>query len=140
MFRNRSELLIPAREVEPSEVQWYFFTAFYDAPVSGLALFRGEIHRFCCFEEDIPDQCVYVLHGLDPRELARELLAKRDFEESVGTHCSFDESGKPLPKIEQPEALSRDFFVRNPPTPAPSPWDAEVVAWFDRSKPSTPAR
>ena len=131
MSRNRSDVLVPALKVEPSEVRWHFIADYYDGPIAGLAFFRERIHRFCCFQEDIPDQCVYVLHELTPRELEVELLAKKNFEDSVGTHWSFDEEGKPLPPVKLSREVSEKYYEGKAPMRSPEPWDRPVVAWFD---------
>ena len=134
---SSKSILKPALQVDGKEVQWYFIADYYDAPIAGLAFFRGRVHRFCCFQEDVPEQHVYVLHALTPEELSVELLHKQRFEASVGTHWSFDEAGQPLAAIQPPAGAAQRFYDKNTPEPSPQPSDRPIVAWFDISPSNT---
>jgi hypothetical protein len=101
-YASRSTLnLAGGLRIRPSDVRWHFIAAYFDGPISGLALFRGRLHRCCCFPEDIPEQHVYVLHELTPEELKEELRVKAKFESLVGTHWSFDNKSRSLPGARQ---------------------------------------
>jgi hypothetical protein len=130
-------MLTPALKVDPSEVRWHFIADYFDAPISGLAFFRGYLHRFCCFSEDIPDHHVYALHELTPEELANELRVKERFEASVGTHWSFDKEGRPLPAVDPPAGATQKYYQETKATPSPRPSDRPIVAWFDISASSS---
>ena len=128
---SRSSILTPELRVRPDDVRWFFTADFYDGPISGLAMFRGRVCRFCCFSEDIPEQHVYVLHDLSGDELGKELRLKEKIENLVGTHFSFDEMGEPLPHVLRPQDLASRFYVEEPPRPSPEPSDSGIIAWFD---------
>jgi hypothetical protein len=130
---DRSTILTAALRVSPSDVRFHFIANYYDGPISGLAFFRGRIHRFCCFPKDIPDQHVYVLHELTPEELTEELRIKVKFETLVGTHWSFDAEGKRLPHALRSEESRQRFYDEEKPPVEVDPRDRAVVAWFDRS-------
>src|SRR4030095_432824 len=110
MSKDRDTLLANALRVSPEEVRWYFTADYYDGPISGLAIFRGRICRFCCFPEDIPSQHVYVLHELQPDELAEELRIKEKCEAYVGTHFSFDTDGKSLAHVVRSQDSWKRFY------------------------------
>lgn len=131
MSNHRSAVLVPSLEVDPAEVRWHFIADYHDGPISGLAFFRGRICRFCCFPEDIPGQHVYVLHDLTPEELAEELRDKKAFEDSVGTHWSFDEEGQPLPVVMRSAEAAKRYYEEQSLAGSPRPSDRTVVAWFD---------
>jgi hypothetical protein len=127
---DRSTILAEALRVNPSDVRWHFTADYYDGPISGLAIFRDRLYRFCCFPEDIPDHHVYVLHELTPEELTEELRIKAKFEALVGTHWSYDREGNPLPKVLR-RGDSKRFYDEEKSNPSPDPRDRPVVAWFD---------
>lgn len=134
------QLLAKDRRVAASEVKWYFISDFYDGPISGLALFRGRIVRFCCFPEDVPEQRIYVLQELTEEELAEELRVKQKFELLVGTHGCFDADGKLLPPVIRSEESQKRFFEEEGPTQTsnPHPKDRPVIGWFDSKDPGAP--
>jgi len=131
MLKDRSTILKDELRRSPSELRWHFIADYYDGPISGLAFFREQLYRFCCFPEDIPDHHVYVLHELTPDELLEELRIKTRFETLVGTHCSFDREGKPLPRVVHPKKSWRRFYDEEKMDRRADPWDRPVVAWFD---------
>jgi hypothetical protein len=131
MKRSREELLSLALQVPAQEVRWYFLSDYYDGPIAGLAIFRGQTFRFCCFQEDIPHQRVYVLQALTDAELADEKRVKSKFERMVGTHGCFDDRGELLPAFAADEALRSQFFAEEPPHETPQPYDRPVIAWFE---------
>lgn len=131
MTRDRSTILKDDLRIGPNELRWHFIADYYDGPISGLAFFREHLYRFCCFPEDIPEHHVYVLHELTPDELVEELRIKTKFEILVGTHCSFDREGKPLPRVLRPEESSKRFYDEEKIDLKVTPWDRPVVAWFD---------
>lgn len=133
MPADRSTLLTEALKVRSSDVQWYFIADYYDGPISGLALFRERLCRFCCFQEDIPEHHIYVLHELNAEELAEELCSKTKFEMLVGTHCSFDLQGIPLPRVLRSEESQKRYYGEKKPSRTVDPCDRPVVAWFDDS-------
>ena len=92
-MNHHDQWLDPSLEVHRSEVRWYFIADFYDALIFGLAHHGGRVVRFCCFQEDIPDQQIFVLHELNASELGVELRVKAKFEALVGTHWSLNEVG-----------------------------------------------
>ena len=130
MPANRSTILTEALQVKPSEVRWHFIADYYDGPISGLAFFQERLYRFCCFQEDIPEHHVYVLHELTAEELAEELRSKVKFESLVGTHYSFDREGMPLPHVLRSDELQKRFYAEEKPDRSAEPWDRPVVAWF----------
>lgn len=131
MDDDHARILTDALRVTSSDVRWYFTADFYDGPISGLALFREQLYRFCCFPEDIPHQHVYVLHELTPEELTEELGIKAKFEAFVGTHWSFDKDGKRVPRILRPSELWHNFYDEKKLDRVFDPRDRPVVAWFD---------
>lgn len=134
MLPQQTEILKPTLRVSPGDVRWYFIADYYDGPIAGLAFFRQRIHRFCCFQEDIPDQHIYVLHELTPEELQEELRVKERFEEFVGTHWSFDENGEALPRMMRPTDSHAQFYDAERDSlsnPSPDACDRPIVAWFD---------
>lgn len=122
--------LNPSLEVHRSEVHWYFIADFYDAPISGLAHFEGRVVHFCCFQEDIPDQQIFVLHELSVSELVTQLRVKAKFEALVGTHWSFNEVGEPLLKEMNNETSTQRFYLEESPFPVVAPYDHPIIAWF----------
>ncbi len=133
MPADRSTILTEALKVPPSEVRWYFIADYYDGPISGLAFFRERLYRCCCFQEDIPDHHVYVLHELTAEELTEELLSKEKFETLVGTHFSFDRDGSLLPRILRSEESQKAYYDEEKPCRERDPWEHPVAAWFDVS-------
>jgi len=133
MAIDRSTLLTDALRVDPSEVRWHFVGDYYDGAISGLAYFRDRLYRFCCFPEDIPEHQVYVLHELAAEELAEELRIKAKFETLVGTHCSYDRDGKPLPGLLRSAESQKRFYDEEKFNRTADPWDRPVVAWFDKT-------
>jgi hypothetical protein len=67
-------------------VEIIFCSSYYDMPLAGLARHQN---AFCWFAGDY-DTGTYTLYSLDEQAVAEELENKRDFEELVGTHWSFD--------------------------------------------------
>jgi hypothetical protein len=133
MPADRSTLLTDALKVRPSDIRWHFIADYYDGPISGLALFRERLCRFCCFQEDIPEHHIYVLQELTAEELAEELHSKAKFEMLVGTHFSFDLQGIPLPRVLRSKESQKQFYDENKHSRIAEPWDRPVVAWFDDS-------
>lgn len=131
MSDDRNAILLPQLRVHPDEIKWYFIGDYYDGPISGLAYFRDQIYRFCCFQEDIPEHYIYVLQQLTTAELAEEMRIKEKFEALVGTHWSFDKDGNPFPRVLFSGEMSKKFFEEEKPAAPPQPWDRTVVAWFD---------
>ncbi|BCU75373.1 hypothetical protein [Luteolibacter sp. LG18] len=132
MTSKQDFFLDPALEVDPGEVKWYFISDYYDGPIAGLAVFRGRILWFSCFEEDIAQHTLYVLQELSDEELEYEIEQKERFERMVGTHLSFDLSGEPLPRVTASEECQARYFrecehERFFLGPLPRP----IVAWFD---------
>lgn len=130
---DRSTILTDALKVSSNDVRWHFTADYYDGPISGLALFRERLYRFCCFPEDIPEHHVYVLHELTAEELTEELRIKAKFETLVGTHWSFDLEGRPLPHSLRPEESYRRYYEEEKFKREVDPWDRPVIAWFDVS-------
>lgn len=128
----RSDLLNPTLRVSAREVRWFFLNEYYDGPVAGLAIFDGRIHRFCCFQEDVPHQQVYVLQKLTDDEMAEEIRVKSKFERMVGTYGCFDERGELLPSFMADDASKAQFFAEESFGPTPEPYDRPIVAWFDQ--------
>lgn len=131
MPADRSRILSAVPKVPSSEVQWYFTADYYSGPISGLAYFRGKIHGFSCFPEEVPDQHIYVLYEFTPDELEKELRDKARFEELVGTHFSFTSEGTPLPRVLRDEALWKTYYEGRNAERDPDPAERAVVAWFD---------
>lgn len=128
---SRTELLIPELKIPACEVRWYFLSDFYDGPIAGLVHFRRRIFRFCCFQEDIPHQRIFVLQELSDDELVEEKKKKAKFERMVGTYCCFDECGELLPTfVADADSISR-YFAEELPQVTPEPFDRPVVAWFE---------
>jgi hypothetical protein len=136
MSQSRESVLVPALKIPAADVQWYFMSAYYDGPISGLAIYRGRILRFCCFPEDISKQTTYVLQELSEAELVEEKRVKRKFETMVGTHGCFDEQGELLPEFFGSDESRAQFFREEPPDSSrvPTPYDRPVVAWFDTAE------
>jgi hypothetical protein len=134
MQPDRSKVLTETLRVKSSEVSWHFTADYYDGPISGLAFFRKHLHRFCCFQEDIPLHYNYVLQELTPDELTEELRIKAKFETLVGTHCSFDETGNPLPRVVRSAESAQRFYSEEKFDRRADPFDRPVVAWFDTAK------
>ncbi|WP_372365355.1 hypothetical protein [Candidatus Uabimicrobium sp. HlEnr_7] len=131
MNKDRNQILLDSLKVDQTEIKWCFIANYYDGPISGLLHFEKAIYRFCCFEEDIPEQHVYVIQKLTLSELNRELEDKVKFENMVGTHNSFDENGQPLPKnTNATKQSAKQYYDEQTKFKNPSPWDQQVVAWF----------
>ena len=133
MPNDRSTILTEALRINPAEVRWHFFSNFYDGPISGLAFFRERLYRFCCFPEDISEQRVYVLHELTPEELTEELRLKEKFEKFVGTHWSFDQEGKRMPRVLHPEESWKRYYDEEKSSHNVDPRDRPIIAWFGLS-------
>ncbi len=134
MKPSRAELLDPMRQVSAQDVRWFFLSDFYDGPIAGLAIFRSRILRFCCFQEDIPGQRIYVLQELSDEELIEEKRVKAKFERMVGTYGCFSEDGDLMPSFVGDEASRAQFFAEEPEHRTPEPFDRPVVAWFELPK------
>ncbi|ABC31269.1 hypothetical protein O5O45_05680 [Hahella aquimaris] len=131
---DRDDLLVPTLKVDPKEIGWCFISNYYDAPIEGLVYFRGEIHRFCCFPEDVPDQKVFVVLELNPEEMEFQLKMKEKFERMVGTHWSYDENGNALPESSATPESAKQYYDSKQGEKYIGPYDAKVIAWFDLSK------
>ena len=129
-MNHHGQWLDPSLEVHHSEVRWYFIADFYDGPISGLAHYAGRVVGFCCFQEDIPDQQIFVLHELSALELGEELRVKAKFEALVGTHWSFNEVGEPLATQMRDETLTRRFYLEESPLPEAFPESRPIIGWF----------
>lgn len=134
MNRSREALLDPALKVSSNDVRWYFITDFYDGPIAGLAFFRERVLRFCCFEEDVPYQRIYVLQELTEAELKEEKRLKAKFERKVGTHGCFDERGSLLPPFHASDDSCAQYFAEESHRVVPQPYDQPIVAWFEFPK------
>ena len=128
---ERALILAEELRIDASEVRWFFAADFIDGPISGLAFYRENLYRFCCFPEDIPDPHVYVLHELTEDELSEELRIKAKFEALVGTHLSFDLSGRPLPRVLRSRDRWNDFYNTEQIGGEIDPCSRPIFAWFD---------
>jgi hypothetical protein len=73
---------LPAElKIHSDEVQWFFIENYYDGPISGLAIFKNQIVQFCCFQEDIPEHYIYVLHQLSADALSKAHHAKSNLKQ-----------------------------------------------------------
>lgn len=134
---DRSHLLAPHLRVGIEEIKWHFISDYWGGPISGLAYFQGDLYRFCCFPEDVPNQEVYVLHFLTEEEKVRELAEKARFEAHVGTHWSYDHDGQQLPHVPRcPDQQLRYFEERHKRLQKPpEPKDRPVAVWFKTAEP-----
>lgn len=128
---ERSDFLVPHLRVDAHEVTWFFISDYWAGPVAGLAFFEGQLFRFCCFPEDVPEQRIYVLQVLTEEEKARELAEKERFEQLMGTHWSYDLHGQPLPHIVRAPELQQSYLKEKKERPTPEPRDRPVALWFD---------
>jgi hypothetical protein len=125
---------LPAElKIHSDEVQWFFIENYYDGPISGLAIFKNQIVQFCCFQEDIPEHYIHVLHQLSADALSKAHHAKIKFETMVGTHWSFEMDGTPLAETYADELTAARYYeeARAEPVPVPQPGDKPMIAWFD---------
>lgn len=101
----KCNIAIPAKiahlpQISPEEITVIFIAEYYDIPLLGLAIYRGETVRFRAEppQELFTSNMYYCIERLSAAELTCELSEKTEFERCVGTHWSFDpETGQPLP-------------------------------------------
>ena len=135
MPTSPTDLLNPTLEISSNAIRWYFIQDYYDGPIAGLAIYQDQIYRFCCFQEDIPGQMIYVLQELTEPELAEGKRLKSKFERMVGTYGCFDEDGNPKPRFVASDDSKAQFFAEEIAGPVPEPQDRPIVAWFDLANP-----
>jgi hypothetical protein len=90
--------------IQRSDVTYLYHIDYYDGPMSGACLWRGQRYRFECVNEEFRptgqpdedgDECVesvrtFNLVELTPEEWALEDERRALFRECVGTHCEYD--------------------------------------------------
>jgi hypothetical protein len=127
---DRNRILKKDKQIGFSEISWCFIADYYDRPVSGLLYFKDTIRYFCCFQEDMPEQEIYVILNLSQEETAQLIREKEEFEAMVGTHWSFDRNGnRPAERSATPES-AKQYYKRQTTSFALGPFDREVSAWF----------
>lgn len=115
------------------EIKWtdlilFFISDYYDGPIEGLAYYKGELVRFRCDQETLFNkQRLYLIEKLSEQELVYELKEKKDFEENVGTHWSFDKDGNPLPRVIKASELQKRYYSNKQRKPNFS--SAKIIAW-----------
>jgi hypothetical protein len=87
-------------EIPREEVRWHWSSGHYDGPRSGVMIYKGEKLWVECYlnaalSEDAEDSR-FVLFRLTAEQLAEQEKWHRLFQENLGMHTDYDESGKRL--------------------------------------------
>jgi hypothetical protein len=125
---------LSAPRIAGDEVQLLWPSDYWDGPLSGLLVFRGER---CWFQnvaenEDFTDPAAwyrrFVVLRLTSEQLEDELYWHDLFRKHVGTHTDYGaERGEVLPR-EQHRHFYDAYRLRKPPDYS----DCEVLGWFER--------
>lgn len=125
-----------APRIERGDVRLLYHVDFWDGPISGLLVYRGEECWFAMVAESDPDrseECYrhFVILRLTAAQLAEEHSWHALFRQKVGTHTDDDGQGRRLPGALQPRDRWREFYDayrrRTPPDFAGN----EVLGWFE---------
>ena len=119
------------KRVPRSSVKLLWHHGYWDGPLSGASIFEGERLWFSCSDEGTKHR-KFVLLRLSEEQWKDIDFRHGMFQDYVGTHTDYDESGKReigrdlKPRIEPNHDKFYSWAKENP---APEP-DGEQVAWY----------
>jgi hypothetical protein len=120
--------------VDASEVRLLWHASYWDGPLDGLCLFRGERCWFECLDgpsDDVVNR-KFLIRRLTREQLAAEEKQHELFREKVGTHCDYDENGKSTGAV-KPHSSWHEFYDLYPPQASRADYSRnEVLGWFER--------
>lgn len=88
------------------EPRLYYIMDYYDVPLSGLCLYNNETYYFEFIHEEIYG--LFKLHEEDKYSILRQ---KKDFDEMVGSHWSFNkDTGKKEQQWYTPTGRETEYY------------------------------
>jgi len=137
-FRLIRDLPHKKRDVD-FKMLWH--CSYWDGVLSGVILMGGHEHWFECVLDGVVGLSSDVEEGhltgrnfaivrLEDEQIGELYRRHRDFQESVGTHCDYDESGKRALGAHQKD--SEGYYKRAKERPTLDFSNNEVVAWWGR--------
>jgi hypothetical protein len=121
--------------VDASEVRLLWDVSYWDGPLDGVCLFRGERCWFECIDEPADEERVsrrFLIRRLTTEQLAVEEKQHELFREKVGTHCDYDENGRRAGEV-KPHSTWHEFYDVYPPETSRSDYSRnEVLGQFER--------
>jgi hypothetical protein len=121
--------------IEPHEIRLLWHCDYWDGPISGMLVYRGEQCWFQVVAENETDDWFrrFVVIRLTPEQLADELRWHELFRQKVGLHTDYDEHGhRELDKSLHPREHWREFYdAYQHRTPHDFATNG-VLGWFER--------
>lgn len=118
--------------IKRSEIRMLWHTSYWDGPLAGHVLYQGKQYWFnCVFEaENRRRTRHFVLVELTPEQLEEEHDWHRLFQEKVGTHTDYDESGQRAIGAVKAQGTWAEFYEPARQRPQMDVSDRPVVGWW----------
>lgn len=134
-------------QIDEKDVKLLWHNAYYDGPLSGILLYRSKMHWFQIFEPLRTDEVRnrvdkegviwsdhftrYLVVELSEEQVKEEVHWHELFQQKVGTHTDYDNSGQRIIGEVKPREMWNEFYE---PYKLRRPSDLSnniVIGWFE---------
>lgn len=134
-------------QIAESDIRLLWHMSYYDGPLDGILLYKGKMHRFQIFQplrvDEVKDRIDpydvlwndhyvrYLIIELTSEQIAEEEYWHRLFQQKVGTHTDYDETGRRTIGATRPRELWNEFYELYQARKPMDLSDNVIVGWFE---------